>query len=115
LEDVLIKYHLEKLKDREDLERAAGRKDVLFYHFAFEIAMDHFLQALFAINRTFFPSRKRTHEYIVRFDRKPANCYERLLEAIRTGAGPDGLAEAYAVWDGLVLDLLSLAEGDAIT
>lgn len=40
---LLIEYHVDELEDTEDLERAVVRKDVLFYHFAIDIAIDHFL------------------------------------------------------------------------
>ncbi|MDF2672959.1 MAG: hypothetical protein K0R09_1224, partial [Clostridiales bacterium] len=33
LAKTLIQYHLDELDDKEDLERAVTRKDVLFYHF----------------------------------------------------------------------------------
>lgn len=31
--DRLVKHHCDALTDREDIERAAARKDALFYHF----------------------------------------------------------------------------------
>ncbi len=67
LAEGLISYHLEALADTEDLERAKNRKDTLFYHFALDLALDHFLQALSALNRCFFPSRKRTADLIGSF------------------------------------------------
>ncbi|MBW9157963.1 DUF4037 domain-containing protein [Clostridium tagluense] len=54
LAKILIQYHLDELEDSEDLERAVIRKDVFFYHFAMEIAIDHFLQALGAISPKLF-------------------------------------------------------------
>jgi len=98
-------YHAAKLGDVEDLERAVVRKDVLFYHFALDIAIDHFLQALFAINRTFFPSRKRTLQFMAGFAVQPENCAERLLEVIRLGSTADGIGQSYALWAGLVDEL----------
>ncbi len=46
----IVDHHLEALGDVEDMARAVQRKDVLFYHFALDLALDHFLQALFALN-----------------------------------------------------------------
>ncbi|MBL4930935.1 DUF4037 domain-containing protein [Clostridium paridis] len=44
LAKILVQYHMTELEDTEDLERAVVRKDVLFYHFAIDISIDHFLQ-----------------------------------------------------------------------
>ena len=98
----LAEYHMDALEDTEDLERAAMRKDVLFYHFAIDIAIDHFLQALFAINRTYFPSRKRTLGFIAGFDKKPNGCSERLLEVVKLGACPEGIDQSFELWCKLV-------------
>ena len=105
LAEKLAGYHLDKLADVEDLQRAVVRKDVLFYHFALDIAIDHFLQALFAINRTFFPSRKRTLQFMAGFAVQPINCAERLLEVIRLGSAAEGIGQSYALWAGLVDEL----------
>ncbi|MFZ5352258.1 MAG: DUF4037 domain-containing protein [Bacillota bacterium] len=101
----LTDYHSEQLEDIEDLERAVSRKDVLFYHSAMDLAIDHFLQALFAMNKTFFPSRKRTISYINGFASKPDNCSERLLEVVRLGSYADGVADSYRLWCELVGEL----------
>lgn len=108
LKTALVKYHREMLLDTEDLERAVVRGDVLFYHFAIDIAVDHFLQALFAENRTYFPSRKRSLQFIDRFEIKPAQCSEKLLEVIRLAAEADELEESYKLWKTLVADLTPL-------
>lgn len=105
LAEVMIRYHLEKLSDREDLERARTRKDVLFYHFSLDLAIDHFLQVLFALNRVYFPSRKRSVELMKGFTVKPEKCAERLLDIVRLGASAEGIHESYALWDALVNDL----------
>jgi hypothetical protein len=105
LKVILTKYHREKLVDVEDLKRAVGRGDVLFYHFAIDNALDHFLQALFAVNRTYFPSRKRSLQLIDRFDHKPACCSEKLLEIIRLAGMVDGMEESYKLWTDLVAEL----------
>jgi hypothetical protein len=78
----LTVYHIGSLRDTEDLDRAVRRGDVLFYHFALDLALDHFLQALFALNRSYFPSRKRTLEIAAGFSRKPERLNERLHEVL---------------------------------
>ena len=60
--------------DEEDLGRAALRHEVLFYHQVVEEFLDHFLQALYAKNDCYFPSRKRTRQAIAGFAKKPVNC-----------------------------------------
>lgn len=109
LAQTVLAYHLSALQDVEDLERAVRRSDVFFYHFAFEPALDHYLQALFALNRTFFPSRKRSEEYLRGFARQPLNCAERLKEVIAWGGSPDTLVQSYTVWQGLVEELGQIA------
>jgi hypothetical protein len=111
LSKTLIEYHLEELEDIEDLERAVARKDVLFYHFAMDIAMDHFLQALFAINKTYFPSRKRTINFIKNFNRKPQNCEEQLLDVIRLGACSESMNQSYELWSNIVSELKKIHKG----
>lgn len=108
LSKALIQYHLDELDDTEDLQRAVTRKDVLFYHFAMDIAIDHFLQALFAINKTFFPSRKRTLEYIENFNTKPEECNKKLLEVIKLGSYSEGIRESYILWTNLINELKEL-------
>jgi len=105
LTEILSKYHLNELEDTEDLERAVTRKDVLFYHFAMDIAIDHFLQALFAINKIYFPSRKRSIEFIKNFNIKPENCDEKLLEVIKLGSYSEGINQSFELWSGMVNEL----------
>ncbi len=102
-------HHLAGLQDVEDLERAVQRGDVFFYHFALELALDHFLQALFALNGTFFPSRKRSEEYLRGFQLRPVECERRLRQVIAWGAGADTLSASYALWQELVGELRTLA------
>ena len=107
----LYNHHIQKANGNyggEDFERAVSRGDVLFYHSTLEYAIDHFLQALFALNKCFFPSRKRTIEFIDSFDIKPLNCTGRLLQAIELGAKPETLSDSYAVWYSLCKELLGL-------
>lgn len=108
LAEKLINYHLDELKDTEDLERAILRKDVLFYHFAMDTAIDHFLQALFAINKTYFPSRKRTLDFIRSFNIKPERCEEQLLDVVRLGACSESINQSYEIWSNIVSKLKNL-------
>ena len=107
LAEKLYNHHIRKINDAEDFERAVVRSDVLFYHSVLELATDHFLQALFALNRCYFPSRKRTLQFMENFKYKPANCAERLLEVIESGAKPNTLSKSYDMWVTLC-DELSL-------
>lgn len=109
LRETLIQYHLDKLDDTEDLLRAVTRKDVLFYHFAMDLAIDNFLQALFAVNKTYFPSRKRTLNFIEGFKIKPEKCSEKLLEVVRLGGFAEGIEKSYTIWSGLVDELKELS------
>lgn len=95
LKESMIAYNFEALDDVEDLLRAIDRKDVLFYHFAIDIALDNFLLALFAMNETYFPSRKRSLQYIEKFEKKPNRCSERLLSIIQNGANAETLRNSY--------------------
>ena len=105
----LVRYHLESLADVEDLERAVSRKDALFYHFALDLALDHFLQALFALNRCYFPSRKRTVSYIGTFIRKPERCAERILDVVALGACGETVSQSYEEFASLCRELAALS------
>lgn len=80
--------------DEEDLGRAELRKEVLFFHQVLENALDHLLQALFALNDCYFPSRKRTLLAIEAFQYKPDNCYARLLAMVADGVNEDTMYKA---------------------
>lgn len=108
LSGILVNYHMTELEDIEDLERAVARKDVLFYHFALDIALDHFLQALFAVNKVYFPCRKRTLEIMGNFKIKPVLCSEKLLEVIKLGSCPEDISNSYTLWIKLVNELKEL-------
>lgn len=105
LAERIMQYHLGELQDTEDLERAVNRKDVLFYHFAIDIAIDHFLQALFAVNKTYFPSRKRTLNFIRTFNIKPERCEEQLLDVVRLGSCAESIEQSYEIWRNMVSNL----------
>ena len=109
LSEKLYNHHLRKMYNYEDFERAVQRGEVLFYHSVLENSIDHFLQALFALNKRFFPSRKRTLGFIEGFAVKPANCEERMLEAVELGAKADSLKQSYGIWNALCDELSGLA------
>jgi len=111
LAEKLYNHHIRKVKGNyggEDFERAVSRGDILFYHSALEFAIDHFLQALFALNKCFLPSRKRMIEFINGFDIKPLNCTDRLILTIELGAKSETLSDSYAVWSSLYKELFDL-------
>lgn len=105
LQSAILDYHLKALDDVEDLERAVGRKDVFFFHFAMDLALDHFLQALFALNREYFPSRKRSEAYLRGFKVKPVDCEQRLCQVVAFGGKAETLEQSYTIWNNLVQDL----------
>lgn len=108
LRKTLAEHHLQALQDTEDLLRAVTRRDALFYHFALDLALDHFLQALFAMNSTFFPSRKRTLEYMQTFAVQPVNCIARLLEVLHLGGDGETVPQSYATYKSLTEELMRL-------
>ena len=101
----LYNHHIRKINDSEDFTRAVSRGDVLFYHAVLEKSIDHFLQALFALNQCFFPSRKRNMQFIEKFKHKPAECSERILKVIELGAGTKTLSQSYDIWCVLCTEL----------
>ena len=104
----LVHHHMDMLSDIEDLERAVSRKDALFYHFALDLSLDHFLQALFALNGRYFPSRKRSLSFIETFPKKPARCGERLLEVVALGARGETVAQSYEEFMSLCHELSTI-------
>jgi hypothetical protein len=101
----VVAHHTEALGDVEDIERAVQRKDVLFYHFALDLALDHFLQAVFALNKEYFPSRKRSESYLQGFRVKPSGCEQRLRQVVALGGEAETLGRSYETWQALVRDL----------
>lgn len=90
----LFQYHISRVLNEEDLGRAILRKEVLFYHQVLENSLDHLLQALYALNHTYFPSRKRIEGYIRKFENKPEHCYDRLLRILELAAYSDTIEES---------------------
>jgi hypothetical protein len=115
LASAVLNHHWKALDDVEDLERAVHRQDVFFYHFALDLALDHFLQALFALNKEYFPSRKRSEAYLRQFRFKPAECEARLRQTIVLGAKAKTLEQSYEIWNGLIHDLKILIEDSTKT
>ena len=108
LRNALLNAYLPKIDDEEDFQRAIRRGDVLFFHSTLDLALDSFLQALFALNRVYFPSRKRSLDFIRSFRIKPNDCEERLLRVVQMSVLPDTLSDAYNVWQSLCAELIGL-------
>jgi len=106
LADKLYNHHIRKIFNNEDFERAVSRGDVLFYHVTLESALDHFLQALFAFNHYYFPSRKRSLQYIETFKHKPVDCSEKLLKVIKLGAKAETLSQSHDIWTALCNEMI---------
>jgi hypothetical protein len=104
----MIAYHFEKLNDLEDLKRAVSLGDVLFFHYALDLSIDHFLQILFTLNRCFFPSRKRNLKYIKEFTIKPKNIENRILDIIQLGGNIDTIEKSYAKWEELIKEIMEM-------
>jgi hypothetical protein len=102
-------HHIRKINNGEDFERAVSRGDVLFYHSTLESVIDHYLQALFALNQCWFPSRKRTMQFVEGFKYKPVDFSEKLLEVIKLGAEAETLTQSYDIWSALCKELLQLS------
>lgn len=111
LRNAMLRAHASAAWDEEDFESAARRKDVFFFHNVLDGAMDHFLQALFALNRAYFPSRKRSDEHMERFPVKPPDCAARMRAVIALGAHEETIAEASVRWHALCRELEALASG----
>ncbi len=108
-----IRDSLAELEDEEDLLRAVGRGDVVFFHAAIDAAVDAFLRLLFAANDTLFPSRKRMEERIAAFALKPRDCHARILEVFRLGCDAATLSAALAGFRALRDELLALPGSQA--
>ena len=109
LRNAILNAMLPKLDDEEDFQRAIRRGDVLFFHSTLDLSLDSFLQALFALNRVYFPSRKRSLEKVASFRIKPQDCEERLLRVVEMSSKPNTLSDAYDVWQQLCTELIELS------
>ena len=108
LKEKMISFHTSRMLDPEDFERAISRKDILFYHSVLDTAIEHFLMALFAMNETYFPSRKKSSEYIDGFDIKPNQCLERLQSVIRDSVVEEKMDTSYINYMELCDELIEL-------
>jgi len=107
LHDKNVEYHLSELNDTEDLERAVKMQDVLFYHFALDIFLDHYLQLLFSLNYCYYPSRKRNILYINGFTNKPNNCVDKIMEIVKLSVNNKTLNSSYEKLKELVKETKS--------
>lgn len=102
------------LCNEEDLVRAVCRADVLFYHVSIDQAMDRLLQLLFALNETYFPSRKRNEAFIEAFGVKPTDFYGRLMRVVELGAQKPTLQESFREFRSLREDTLRLVPASSV-
>ena len=109
LREETLRAHVCGAWDGEEFESAARRRDVFFFHHVLDEAMDSFLQALFALNRVYFPSRKRSEQDMNRLPVKPRDCAARMRAVLVRGASGDTVAEAAEMWRALVEELVVLA------
>ncbi|WP_455615131.1 DUF4037 domain-containing protein [Eisenbergiella sp.] len=114
LRQKIMKTHSPAIWDGESIDRAIMRGDVIFNHRVFQASLDHYMQTLYALNCIYFPSWKRTEQYIASFKVKPENCYERIREAVRLSAEPETIEACYEVWRKLVDELEKLVEEDSV-
>ena len=105
LQGAILSRCLPKIDDEEDFMRAIRRKDVLFFHATLDLAFDYFLQTLFALNCVYFPSRKRSQEFIRAFAIKPEDCEARLTNDVFLSASAETLEASYSLWRELCRDL----------
>lgn len=94
--------------DEEDLGRSELRKEVLFFHQVLENSIDHLLQALYAINKCYFPSRKRTISALDEFQYKPVDCFERLIQIVQNGSREETMDQAISDLRSIALEVKEL-------
>jgi hypothetical protein len=102
----LFDYHISNVLNDEDLGRVLLRKEVMFYHSVLENSLDHLLQALFAANFTYFPSRKRTEQYIREFKNKPDDCYDRLMQIINDSISGKTIEKSVEELKNITLEMI---------
>lgn len=105
----LFAYHISCVLDEEDLGRVVLRKELLFYHQVLEDAMDHLLQAIFALNHCYFPSRKKTKKYLESFSRVPENCYVKLETIIQKSTKIETIEESVQELRSVTEDIMNLS------
>lgn len=105
----LYDYHINRVLDEEDLGRVILRNEVIFYHQVLENSLDHLLQALYALNVTYFPSRKRVEQYIDKFNNKPVDCNTRLHRIISNSVSSETIEESVRELRSIVSDIKKLS------
>jgi len=98
LKDIVMKSAREELCDEEDMRRGAVRKDLTFFHWALDNALDAFFQYAYALNDELFPGRKRNLEQIADFSIIPQNTSQRVKDMIRFASHEETLQEACNVF-----------------
>lgn len=106
----LFDSHIANVLKDEDLDRVVLRKEVMFFHQVLENSLEHLLQALFAANCTYFPSRKRSEQYIQVFKNKPADCYERLLRIIERSSSSKTIEESVKALRNITMETAQLGK-----
>ena len=96
--------------DEEDLGRSELRKEVLFFHQVLENSLDHLLQAVYDINKCYFPSRKRTMPAIDEFQYKPVDCFERLIRIVQNGSREETMDQAISDLKNIALEVKKLGD-----
>ena len=104
----LFNLHVANILDDEDLSRVVLRKEIMFFHQVLENSLDHLLQALFALNYTYFPSRKRSEQYIENFTNKPINCYERMCKIIQNSVSSKNIEQAVSELKDMKLEIVQI-------
>lgn len=94
----------------EDLDRLHKHREVFFAHQVMEDALDHLLQALFALNFTYFPSRKRTEKFLSSFSVLPNDCLARLKRMMQAATFEETVPEAAEILRALASETVDLGQ-----
>lgn len=103
-------HEISQVLDEEDLGRSELRREVLFFHQVLENALDHLLQALYAVNLRYFPSRKRTLTDLDAFALKPQDCGARLLRLIEQASRGETMLQAICGLRQLTAEVKALGD-----
>ena len=71
--------------------------------------MDHLLQAIFALNQCYFPSRKKTKKYLESFSHVPENCYAKLETIIQKSVRRETIEESVQELRNITEDIMNLS------
>ncbi len=108
LKEAQINYFQNALRYDGELSKATARRDILFYHNVLDQAIDKLLQLIFALNNTYFPSRKRMKEYLSIFSNIPINFYSRILDVIKLSAMENTLEQSLREFKKLRDEVINL-------